>query len=229
MCSLYQLSATPEEFRQAFAVLREIEFDPSTLQRSYLIKPTHRVLVVRQQADGGYHVGSVTWGLIPRWAKERKGALINARSETIATKPSFREAFKRRRCIIPASGFYEFESTSSKTRQRWHIYRRDGQLLPFAGIWETWLDEEEQPLETCSIVTTAANAFMTPLNDRIPVILPPEAFAEWLDPNLADPARLQAWFRSCPDEWLTRDPVANTPDDSAKCIQRVKPQKGLFD
>lgn len=229
MCSIYHLNVTAEELKQAFAILREIRFEPRALKPSYLIKPTHGAVAIRRQPDGEYTADRLTWGLIPRWAKDRKGALINARSETIATKPSFRDAFKKRRCLIPASGFYEYESTSSKTKQRWHIYRRDGQLLPFAGIWETWLDEDDQPLETCSIVTTTANAFMTPLHDRIPVILPPEAFADWLDPNLTDTDCLRAWFQACPDDWLKRDPVANTPDDSPKCIQPVKQQKGLFD
>lgn len=227
MCSIYHLDITAEELREVFATLRNIDFKSSDLQASYLIKPTHAVTVIRQAEDGTCSTGRVQWGLIPQWAKDRKGALINARSETIASKPSFRTAFKSRRCIIPASGFYENESTSSKTFQRYHIYRRDGALLPFAGIWDTWLNEDE-PLETCSIVTTEANSFMRQIHDRIPVILPSEAFAEWLNPT-TDTTSLQQWFRACPDEWLTRDPVANTQEDSPKCIRPVKPQRGLFD
>ncbi len=225
MCGQYELKILPHELQEFFDLLRKPEWTPS-----FNIKPTHKVVVIRQNAEAERIAESMEWGLIPRWAKTHTGALINARSETIATKPSFRESFKSRRCLIPAAGFFEFESTSSRTKQKWHIYRRDHALLPFAGIWDTWLDEDQQAVETCSIVTTQANAFMAQIHDRMPVILAPDVFDRWLDPTLTDATALQPLLVPCPEDWLTRDPVASLHNEnSPRCIEPVKIQKGLFD
>ncbi len=225
MCSVYHLDATAAELMEVFATLRAIEFQPS-----FNIRPTHAVPTIRQNPDGTREVVLTQWGLIPGWADSRTEANINARSETVATKPSFREALKRRRCIIPASGFFEFESTSKHTKQKWHIFRTDHSLLSFAGLWEMWIDEDDNELESCAIVTTRANGFMEQFHDRMPVILSPDTFAEWLDPATTDGKTLQHLFAPCPDDWLARNPVGNIhKEDSPRCIQPVKQQRGLFD
>ena len=122
------------------------------------------------------------WGLIPSWSKDHTigSKLINARSETVAEKPSFRSAFKRRRCIIPASGFYEWKSENGK-KQPWYISFVSGEPMAFAGLWETWIPSEgEEKIDSCCIITTIANSFMEPIHDRMPVILSPEQWSVWL-------------------------------------------------
>lgn len=225
MCSVYHMGASAKELMEVFATLRAIDFQPR-----FNIRPTQAVPTIRQHSDGTREVVLAQWGLIPAWAETRTESSINARSETLAKKPSFREAFKRRRCIIPARGFFEFESTSKHTTQKWHIFRPDNSLLAFAGLWEMWVDEDDNELETCVIITTRANGFMEVFHDRQPVILSPGTFAEWLDPATTNGANLEHLFTPCPDDWLTRNPVANIhKEDSPRCIQPVKQQRGLFD
>ena len=124
------------------------------------------------------------WGLIPSWAKDEKIGykLINARGETVAEKPSFRAAFKRRRCLIPATGFFEWQKTTDRTKQPYHITLADGRPFAFAGLWERW-EQGGPPVETCSIITTSATEELQPIHDRMPVILPTEAYDEWLAPS----------------------------------------------
>jgi putative SOS response-associated peptidase YedK len=126
------------------------------------------------------------WGLIPSWSKDAKIAykFTNARAETVADKPSFRSAFKQRRCLIPASGFYEWKR-DAKQKQPFFIRPRDEELFSFAGLWETWHDREGEIIESCAVITTEANELMRPIHDRMPVILDPESEAVWLDPHAA--------------------------------------------
>src|SRR5205823_5812204 len=139
-------------------------------------------------------------------AKDMAGGIkaINARAETIAEKPSFRTALKKRRCLIPASGFYEWAKTS-KAKQPYSIHPAKGELFAFAGLWETWAKEGEL-VESCTIITTAANEAMQPYHDRMPVIVSPASFADWLNPVKEQGAMLDL-LRPCPADWLDVDPV----------------------
>ena len=144
------------------------------------------------------------WGLVPSWAKESNigQKMINARSETLTEKPSFRNALVRRRCVIPADGFYEWERLEGGVRQPVHFRRRDGDLFGFAGLWEEWQDPdaENELLRTCTIVTTSANETVSPVHDRMPVMLTPDAEAIWLNSSVRDTDLLRSLLVSYPDE-----------------------------
>ncbi len=165
------------------------------------------------------------WGLVPSWSKEAptsKG-LINARAETITEKPSFREAFKSRRCIIPASGFYEWQKKGTGAKQPFYFYLKEKDVFGFAGLWEEWLNKlTGELLETCTIITTEANEVLKPVHDRMPVILKPENYDEWLDAKLKDTSRLQELLKPYPAKEMSSHAVSrsvNIPDsDSAELI-----------
>lgn len=230
MCARFNLRTEPTELAEIFQLLREPDWHPR-----YNIAPTQTVLVIRQQSDGTRLADSLRWGLIPPWADDPAigSKMINCRSESAATKPSFKAAFRERRCIIPASGFYEWQAITRQIKQPWHIYRPTGEPLLFAGLWETWKDPEGEAIETCTILTTHANHFMGELHERMPVILSAKDIDKWLDPEILDPEKLQPHLVPCPDNWLMRTPVApliNSPrNDSPDCIRPVKLSRGLFD
>ena len=159
---------------------------PLNLQPRFNIAPTQSVIVVTE-SGGGNAATFFQWGLVPSWAKDSSiGAkMINARAETVAEKPAFRAAFRRRRCLIPASGFYEWqkrpvEGGRDGPKQPFWISAADGGLLTFAGLWETWLSPAGDALQTCAIVTTTANDSLAPIHARMPVILAPRDFDAWL-------------------------------------------------
>jgi putative SOS response-associated peptidase YedK len=166
MCGRYALHSNPEVVALLFG-LSEV---PAYLPR-YNIAPTSQVLIIRQN-----EAAMVRWGLVPRWAKDPSmGAKMNnARAETVAEKPSFREAYRKRRCLIPASGFYEWKLEGGK-KQPYYIYPSGGALFAFAGLWEQWQD-----LQTCAIITTDANEKMAAIADRMPVIVSPAEYSAWL-------------------------------------------------
>jgi putative SOS response-associated peptidase YedK len=175
------------------------------------------------------------WGLIPSWAKDPSigSRMINARGETAAEKPSFRSAFKRRRCLVPASGFYEWKKLNEvkgkggrAAKQPFYIYRADEQPLVMAGLWESWNDPEiGKPLVTYSILTTDANAQLRELHDRMPVILEPEHFDAWLDPEQEDAASLQSLLKPAAAGVLAMHPVStrvNSPkNDEASLLEPI--------
>lgn len=146
------------------------------------IAPTQPVPIVRKGADGQRHFVLVRWGLVPDWAREvGPKPLFNARGETVAEKPAFRSAFKRRRCLMPADGFYEWEPGRDQPKQPYLIRRRDRAPMAFAGIWEHWQSPEGSELESCSIITTQANAALAPVHHRMPVILDQADWETWID------------------------------------------------
>ena len=165
----------------------------------YNIPPTTQIPVVRQ-ADNRRTLSLMRWGLLPSWTKDPKKApmLNNARAETVTEKPSFRSAFKNRRCLILASGFFEW-LTEGKTRQPYYFRRPDDRTMAFAGLWERWGE-----LDSSTIVTTDANVVMAPIHHRMPVILSRNNFARWLDPSASD---LQSLLVPCPDDALEKFPV----------------------
>jgi putative SOS response-associated peptidase YedK len=150
------------------------------------------------------------WGLIPKWAKDAAIAskLINARAETLSEKPAFREAFKRRRCLIPADGFYEWQ-TLGKRKQAWHVKLQSGEPFAFAGLWDQWTAPDGAPVRTCTIVTTTPNELMSQFHHRMPVILHPADEATWLDQALADPERLLPLLGQYPAALMEAYPVSD--------------------
>ena len=185
MCGRYALHANPQVIALQFGLSSVPEVAPR-----YNIAPTTDVLVVRA-AEGVRDSARVRWGLVPRWAKDPSiGArLNNARAETVAEKPAFRDAYRRRRCLVPASGFYEWKAEAGR-KQPYYVYPASGELFAFAGLWERW-SGPQGPLETCVIVTTDANDKMRTIHDRMPVMVSPGDYALWLDSRLgSDPAAL---------------------------------------
>ena len=219
MCGRYNLRATPAEIQQFFDVLRVPDLPPR-----YNVAPTQAMPVVRA---GDEHTECVLarWGLIPSWASDPGiGArMINARSETVAEKPSFRAAFKRRRCLVPASGYYEWQKVSGE-KQPYHIHRPDDGLFAFAGLWERW-SKGSEPLESFTIITTAAPPDLARLHDRMPVILPREQYALWLDLEV-EPAALLELLQTPAAAGLEASAVdrlvGNVKNDTPECIAPLK-------
>jgi len=176
MCGRYALHHHPDVVALAFGLAEAPQF-----AARYNIAPMSNVPIVRADAHGARRAVTVRWGLLPRWAKDPKFAakMNNARAETVAEKPSFREAYRRRRCLLPASGFYEWHAAGGR-KQPWYIHPRGAELFGFAALWERW-QGPQGPLETCAIVTTEANEIMRPIHDRMPVILAAADVARWLD------------------------------------------------
>lgn len=179
MCGRFSLTATPESIIEHFQLLRLPNYQPG-----YNIAPAQKILCVVELDDKSRKAVNLFWGLVPSWAKDTKNAhhLINARAETVREKPSFRAALHKRRCLVPATGFYEWQKRDSG-KQAYHIHRRDRQPFAFAGLWEHW-QHDQQALYSCTIITTAAEELMRPIHDRMPVILSPTDYQPWLDKSV---------------------------------------------
>jgi putative SOS response-associated peptidase YedK len=186
MCGRYRLSRRKQLVEEYFGTDEsQHEWSPR-----YNIAPTQPVPVIRQNPkEPVREVSLVRWGLIPAWAKDSSTAarMINARSETAASKPAFRDALKSRRCLIPADGFYEWKRTG-KAKQPYCFEVNEGELFAFAGIWDRWRDASGKTIETCSILTTTPNAVTSTVHDRMPVILDPDCYDLWLDPGMREVA-----------------------------------------
>jgi putative SOS response-associated peptidase YedK len=168
------------------------------------------------------------WGLIPSWAKDRKmgSKLINARAETVAEKPAFRSAFRKRRCLVVADGFYEWQQQENKKQKQPFYFRlSDGEPFAFAGLWEHWQDTTGEEIESCTLLTTEANDLMHPIHNRMPVILEPKNYDLWLDSEATKPELLQPLLHPYPPEEMTAYPVStavNKPaNDNAECINSI--------
>jgi len=231
MCGRFVSTSSPKKLAEQFAV---DEVAVTNDRPNYNVAPRAKVMIVRErsgdQGEAGRVLSRVRWGLVPSWAKDPGigDRLINARAETVAEKPSFRSAFAKRRCIIPVDGFYEWKvvgpPSSPKGRpkkQPIYIHRRDDEPMAFAGLWETWKvpegvdvpdnladDAPDGWLRSCVIVTTSANALLTPVHDRMPVVLPASAWGQWLDPGEHDRDTLSALLSPAPDEWFEAYPVS---------------------
>jgi putative SOS response-associated peptidase YedK len=196
----------------------------------YNIAPTQEIAAVRADGERGCRtLVSLRWGLIPSWAKDPSigNRMINARAETVAEKPSFRNAMKRRRCLVLSDGYYEWQKKQGPKgpKQPFYFCLNDERPFAFAGLWESWKDPSGSRLESCTIITTEANTLTRPIHDRMPVILPADSYDHWLDPTLHDAAELQPLLRSYPSEEMKAFPVStlvNSPrnDDPACTVQQ---------
>jgi len=191
----------------------------------YNVAPTQAVAAVRQRPGSGEReVVLLHWGLIPSWAKDPAlGArMVNARAETVADKPSFRAALRRRRCLIPADGFYEWQAVGGQ-KQPYYIHPQDeAQPFALAGLWEHWQGDDGARIESCTIVTTTANGLLRPLHDRMPVIVAPADFDLWLDPGVQNPEAVRPLLRPYPEPSMAMYPVTRTVNnprnDGPACI-----------
>lgn len=217
MCGRYQLTARAEALVEHFDLPRLPRFQPA-----YNIAPGGKILNIVALEDGSLKSVNLFWGLVPSWAKDTKnsGHLINARMETVREKPSFRAAFKQRRCLIPASGFYEWQKLTTG-KQAFHIHRTDDRLFAFAGLWEQW-QQGREALYSCTILTTESTDVMQPIHHRMPVLIEPQHYRRWLD-NTAGPE--QAFELLTNDGYAAMtatavgDWVNNPMHDDPRCLQ----------
>lgn len=229
VCGRINLRMSPAELAEVFDLFREPDWAPR-----YNLGPMQRALVVRLKPEGVRLAEPLQWGLVPSWAKDSKigSQMFNARAETVATKPAFRSAFRKRRCLVPADGFYEWQKLDSKTKQAWHIYRADGTPLAMAGLWEHWTGPDGTTLESCSVITTSANEFMSEIHDRMPVILDKSLWNVWLNSDDIPAEALTELLVPCPSDWLERTAVSslvnNVRNESPDCIRPLDVPRTLF-
>jgi putative SOS response-associated peptidase YedK len=221
MCGRFTLRASPELLLEEFDLVECPLFPPR-----YNIAPTQTVPIVRLRHDGaGREAVPMRWGLIPFWAKDRKigSRMINARADSLATKPAFRAAFKQRRCLVPADGFYEWKQGVTP-KQPVYIHRASDRPFAFAGLWEHW-EGEGETIESFTIVTTEANAELRALHDRMPVILEKKDHALWLDSTKSGADQVQALLRPFSAEPMVLTHVetwVNSPrHDDPRCLQPI--------
>jgi len=195
---------------------------PDHLEPRYNIAPSQPVLVIPNR--GPRRLRPARWGLVPHWAADPAigHRLINARAETLATRPAFRDAVALRRCLIPADGFYEWQRAGGRRTQPFYVRRRDGSPFAFAGLWDVWRAPDGERIASCTIVTTDSNALLAPIHDRMPVILDEVAYDAWLDPRPRAAAALEGLlvpFAAAPLEAYPVSTLVNTPaNDDPQCI-----------
>lgn len=222
MCGRFTLVTEPERLKQVFDIS---DIGNYQLEPQYNIAPTQMVATVLHNCETEKRdFQLLRWGLIPSWAKDYKiGArMINARAETLAEKPSFRSAFKRRRCLVLADGFYEWEKLETK-KQPYYFQLQDKQPFAFAGLWEEWHSPEDEKIASCTIITTDANELLQPIHNRMPVILPSSDYEKWLDPKLQKTELLQEMLQPYKHENMMMTAVSirvNNPyNNSPQCIK----------
>lgn len=219
MCGRF-VSATDAEGLVRFFVVDERA--PDDVPPSWNVAPTDRTFAVARHGDRRV-LTTFNWGLVPFWAKDAKGAArqINARAETVATKPAFKESFARRRCLIPANGFYEWRRGADGSRQPFFVHRADGDPMAMAGVWASWRDpaDRERRHLSCAVITTSASPAIAHIHDRMPVVLERDDWDTWLDGD-SETAELALLLRPAPEDAIAFHPVAaavgnvrnNTPD-----------------
>jgi putative SOS response-associated peptidase YedK len=242
MCGRFTLRAPASTIAEAFQVL-----DVQPIEPRFNVAPTQQVAAIRLSPESGRREFAwLKWGLVPSWAKDPAigNRMINARAESVAEKPAFRGAFRHRRCLVVADGFYEWQRTGSR-KQPYFIRLRDGQPFAFAGLWESWegktvpgtvfapdlfstqeLSAKTVPgtvlLETCTLITTGPNELMEPIHDRMPAILPPADYERWLDPAIQEPGKLLPLLRPYSADAMLAVPVSarvnNPKNDDAQCV-----------
>jgi putative SOS response-associated peptidase YedK len=228
MCGRFVSKSQPDEIAKYFGA----QLGETLLEPSYNVAPTNDIYVVYESGEAR-RVEPMRWGLVPSWAKDISiGArMINARAEGIATKNAFRRSFQRKRCILPADGFYEWAAVpGQKRKQPMYIHRADGDRLAFAGLWEVWRNPDrpdDPPVRTCTIITGQANDAIEPVHDRMPVILPPDKWDTWLDPEVRDTELLGALLVPAPSSIIAMHPVSTdvnrVSNKGASLIEPVDP------
>lgn len=220
MCGRFTLTVDPDQLREEFNFVSL----PDQLTPRYNVAPSQPVAVIPN--DGKNKLDFFTWGLIPSWAKDPEigNRLINARAETLIEKPSFRNAFRRRRCLIPADGFYEWKADpEGKSKMPMYIRLRSGRPFAFAGLWENWNSPDGSQILSCTIITTTPNELMQTIHNRMPVILPPSAYQAWLQTDAVEVDRLQALLVPYATSEMIAYPVSrlvNSPNnDLPACIE----------
>lgn len=223
MCGRYQLHANPHELIEHFGaeVLHAFHFEPR-----YNASPTDKLPIVRVNAERSVReILNARWGFLPKGSRDPSAGplLINARSETAHEKAAFRNAFQHRRCLVPAQGFYEWRRVGSR-KQPYHIGRADGRLIGFAGLWDPWVTPDGEVVETFTILTTEPNDLVRPLHDRMPVVVPEEAYDAWLTMEPGDTALRQLLQTPSDAGWRAYPvtPSMNRPEhDAPDCIEEI--------
>jgi putative SOS response-associated peptidase YedK len=220
MCGRYTLKTPVERLSEMFHFPEIIPLKPR-----YNIAPSQPVAVVRRLPDDlDRKLAMLRWGLIPAWTKDPAKARqpINAKAETVAELPTFRAAFRKRRCLIPADGFYEWQQ-QGRYKQPVYIHMKDREPFAFAGLWERWVGEEDEFIESCTILTTEPNELLAQVHNRMPVILDPTEYEVWLDPDVQEVSRLKPLLSPYPPDQMTYYPVnlrVNNPrNDDALCVE----------
>jgi putative SOS response-associated peptidase YedK len=220
MCGRFRLGKGREALKEYFGAETDVEWSPR-----YNIAPTDQIPTVRQNRTRPMReLSLMRWGLIPYWAKDDGigASTINARSESAATSPAFRDALKLRRCLIPADGFYEWKKLP-KLRQPYCFAMKDDSIFAFAGIWDRWKDPEGKMVESCSILTGPPNALAATIHDRMPVILPPENYDLWLDPGFKDTKEISAMLKPYDAAEMKAYPVSTrvnaVKNDDPQCAE----------
>lgn len=233
MCGRFVAAAPPDQIARYF----DAETPEALLEPNYNVAPTHDVYAVLE--DGMVRrVEALHWGLVPRWAKTPSigSKMINARAETLATKNAYKAAYRKRRCIIPADGFYEWKVVpGQKAKQPCFIHRTDGELMAFAGLWEVWRGEHggaTEELRSCTVITGEPNEVVRQVHDRMPVLLPPSAWDLWLDPRVDDPVVLGELLVPAPASLIEVYPVStevnSVRNTGAHLLERVETQGTLL-
>lgn len=233
MCGRFFLQRDPAGLARYFGTSNAVP----NLRPSWNVAPTQDSAVVRRHPEtGARHLDLLRWGLVPRWAKDASGGarMMNARAESIAQKPAFRDAFRKRRCLVPMDGFYEWRQEGAR-KQPYAVAMADGSPMAAAGLWEGWQQPDGTWLRTFTVITTDANAKLAPVHERMPVLLARDAFDAWLDPGSSREV-LQALLTPCPPEWLACWPVparvGRVAENDAGLIARdpdARPPPGLDD
>lgn len=218
MCGRFVLAADPNVIQTAF----HLSSVPGNMPARYNVAPTQPVAVITN--DDPTELVFYRWGLIPSWSKDKSIAskLINARGDSVDEKPSFRTAFKKRRCLIPASGFYEWKTTDGeKNKTPMFIHLKDSDVLAFAGLWEIWNSPEGEEIRTCTIITTDANPFMSKIHHRMPVILAPEDYGTWLEADKPEVVKslLKPFDGDKMDAYAVSREVNKVANDSPQLVQ----------
>jgi putative SOS response-associated peptidase YedK len=222
MCGRFTLRSSGEAVAEAFGLPEAPDLWPR-----FNIAPGQPLAVVRQKQQAqGRELAFLRWGLVPAWADDPSSGhrLANARSETAATKPPFRRAFRSRRCLVVADGFYEWQPTSGR-KQPYFVGLQDDRPFGLAGLWERW-EKHGGPVESCTILTTDANELMRPIHERMPVIVPPDQYGLWLDPRFEDTKRLAKLLQPFPAEGMLAYPVStlvnNAKNDVPQCVEAIR-------
>jgi putative SOS response-associated peptidase YedK len=224
MCGRITENVTPSDLQEFFDVVRGLDSIDWTPR--FNVAPTTTVICVRQSPEGR-EAFPAKWGLVPSWSKDmtRASSAINAKSETVAEKPMFRAAFKSRRCLVVASGFYEWQKLSAMEKQPYYITLQSGKSMGMAGLWENWKSPEGEWIQTCTICTTSANEMMAPFHDRMPVILPHAMFEPWLDPSLKDPEIVKPILMQYPSDemraWRVNKDIGNVRNQGKYLTEQI--------